>query len=292
MATATALIDILYGSSLRALSPFSPIPRDHLLVVTKSYFDCALRPAAVSVATVSGTISQWDRFDKSWSAVVAKHGAGFLHTTDAVALKEDFREGWTDDSVDAFIWDCVSVIDDCILKPSPIPGIPLRDGLMAVTLTIGLEDYRRARGRNNTLPNNIYDVLATETASFAFKWGKHIGANWYHLYYDQGESLCGHIRTRMRNRKVVRDVPILKKIANIAEPNMRVTPALQMADLFAWCISHNDRVLRSWHKRLHGLQWNSLDLPYELLIRPMKGVFERTAKWKLPVRARFPKDAL
>jgi hypothetical protein len=261
-------------------------------VVTKSYFDCALRPGIVSVATVSGTISQWDSFDDSWHAVIVKHGADFLHTTDAVSLKEDFEKGWTDDSIDAFIWDCVTVIDDCILKPSPIPGISLRDGLMVVTLTINLEEYRRARSENKTLPSNVYDVLATETASFAFKWGKFVGTNWYHLYYDQGEALFGYIRTRMRNSRVVRDVPILGKIAHIGEANMRVTPAWQMADLFAWCISHNDRVLRPWHRRLHGLQWISLDLPYDLLLQPMKGVFERTAKWKLPVRAHFPKDAL
>ena len=207
--------------SLRELAPSSRIPKDHLLVVTKSYFDCALRPPIVSVATVSGTISQWDVFDDAWRGVLDKHGAEFLHTTDAVSLKEDFNNGWTDDSVDAFIWDCVTVIDGCILKPSLIPGIPHRDGLMAVTLTIDLEEYWRARGANKTLPNNVYDVLATETASFAFKWGKFIGANWYHLYYDQGEFLHGHIDSRMRNRKVVRDIPVLKKIADIGQPNMR-----------------------------------------------------------------------
>lgn len=272
--------------SLSDLSPIDPTPEDHCLVVLKSYFDgCGNKDEdRIVIATICGTSSQWDSFKTDWDKVLDKHEADFLHTTDAVALRGDFSsdKGWDDDSVDAFINDCVEVIERHSAE------IPYKLGLFPVTLQITIADFLRARAVEPKLPNTVEEICATESLSFCLKWGRAIGAKWYHLYYDQGEPFYGHIDVRMRNRKAKRAIPLLAKVANYGQSNMRIVPAIQAADLFGWCIIHNDDVSRSWHKRLHSLStssWQSLALEYKHLLNPRKGVLDLTASWKLPQRA-------
>ena len=248
-------------------------------MVLKGYFDGARQPDRTVIATACGTGDQWDNFKTQWDEMLCDNKADFLHTTDAVALQEDFAvgNGWTDTRVDAFIEDCVSVIKDHIYNPQ-------RLGLFVATLTIRIEDFLKARQTVPTLPNTVEEICATESLSFCFKWGRSIGSNYYHLYYDQGEPFYGHVDNRMRHKKARRAIPLLNKAVVLAQANMRVTPALQMADLFAWCISHNNQVSRSWHNRLNDLYWNSLGLDYPHLPNPKKGVLEIMASWKFPRR--------
>ena len=76
----------------------------------------------------------------------------------------------------------------------------------------------------------------------------------------------------------------MERVTHLGESDMRAVPALQLADLFAWSINHNDNVSREWHAKLNALPWNSLYLDYDLLLKPIAGVFDLVQSWKLPPR--------
>src|ERR1019366_3984048 len=99
-----------------------------------------------------------------------------------------------------------------------------------------------------------------------------------------GEPFFGHIYDRKHNPKARRTIPSLGKVIVLAEADMRVTPALQMADIFAWCINHNNNVSREWHRRLNRLPWRSRGLRYENLLKPKNGALELVRSWNLPRR--------
>jgi hypothetical protein len=286
--------------SFSGLSPFWPIPKDHLIMVLKSYFDGANKADLkqfdrVVLATALGTSEQWDAFQEDWKKTLGQHDVPFLHTTDAITLNAPFslKDGWNDNSVDDLILDCVRVIKRHIAMPSLVPG-EFRPGLRVVTMTIYLEDYKKAREKNPEMPNSVNEILTSELLGFVFRWGRRIGAEYYHLYFDQGEDFYGHTRNRMDNKRVRRDVQMFEKVVVLAEADMRFTSGLQMADLFAWCISHNDSSSkRLWHRALDDLpidpSWESIYMDQGYLANPTPGAFERTKAWGMPQRRLEPK---
>ena len=246
-------------------------------MVFKGYFDGGrdTHSKCITLATACGATKQWNRFNRAWKAILDAHGAIHgLHTTDAVALQGQFSKdkGWGRESVDALISDCVTVIARYIRS------------IRVVTLTIALDDYRRARKVNPYLPTAVSEICTTECVAFCFRQGNKIGAESFHLIFDQGEPFYGHVLDRKNNKKAVRKIPNMSKVSFLGEADARFTPGLQMADLFAWCINHNDTVSRQWHGRLHALSWDNLSLPYELLLRPKNGALETIRSWNLPQR--------
>jgi hypothetical protein len=82
-------------------------------------------------------------------------------------------------------------------------------------------------------------------------WGRRVEAESYHLRFDQGEDFRGHAIDRITSKQINEDVPIFEKVTVPPEADSRITPPLQMADLFACCIAHNDQTRkRSWHRIL------------------------------------------
>lgn len=237
----------------------------------------------ITLATVCAMDEQCSALAVLWNEVLRAHGAEFLHTTNAATLNEEFakEKGWDEELVDRFISDCVGLIEQHHATAE-------KPGINAVTLTIPLNDYRRAR-QAAKLPNSVYEICATESLSFCFKLGKYIGAESYELYFDRGEPFYGHVCDRRNNRKPRRDIPLMEKVTRLDELNMRTVPALQIADLFAWCINHNEAAFRSWHKRLNDLRsWWSPILDYEHLVEPTLSALERIAAWNLPARRLIP----
>ncbi len=139
----------IHWLSLRELSPLATIPEDHLLVVLKSYFDGgnqadSTRYDIVTLAGFSGRKKDWKTFESDWRKVLGKHGADYLHTTDAVGLTGDFskRKGWCSDSVEEFINSCVSVVEKCATVR--IGDQAVKPGVRPVTISLLLKDYKRA----------------------------------------------------------------------------------------------------------------------------------------------------
>jgi hypothetical protein len=258
-------------------------------MVLKSYFDGGNKEIPgeydrLTLSVVSGTSEQWESFDVSWKNILDKHKASYLHTTDAVSLQNKFstENGWSKETVDSLIMDCVGVIEKHIYIEN------VRQGLCPVTITIPLDDYARAKQANDKLPNTAADICATESLSFVFKWGKYIGAESYELYFDQGEPFYGHILDRKQNKKSIKCITLMEKITQLCKCNAQQVYAMQIADLFAWCINHNDNATRNWHRKLNDLKsWWSPILDYEHLLYPMEGVLDLVKSWKLPERRRI-----
>jgi len=260
-------------------------------VILKSYFDGGNEADRsqydqITLATVCGTNQEWRPFEEDWKRVLREHGAPFLHTTDAVSLNGEFSKdkGWDKTLVDDFISDCVKTVAEHIAIPMNIQKTPSRPGLYGLTLSIRLDDFIRARGINPQLPTTVEEICATESLAGCFKWGRQIGAHWYHLYFDQGEPFFGHIYDRKHNKKSKKTISLMEKVSRLEESDMKLVPALQLADLFAWCINHNNNVTREWHGKLHELPWHSLFLDYQMLLNPIKGIPELVRSWKLPKR--------
>jgi hypothetical protein len=273
-----------------------PIPKDHLIVILKSYFDGGNQADSkeydvVTLASVSGRKDEWKAFEMDWKAALKKHGAPWLHTTDAVSLKrEPFTKdnGWDKTRRDKFISDCVTVIEQHTARPRTKQDPDGKVGLVPYTFTIVLKDFIRARAANPEVPKTATEICATSTVLRCLEWGGHIGAKFYHLIFDQGEPFMSHILDRQNNKKARKHLaPITSRITSIGQSDMRDVPALQMADLFAWCISHkNQKPRHNWQNRLlsQHARWVDDWFTYDQLINIIPGVSDLVKSWKLPGR--------
>ena len=193
-------------------------------MILKSYFDGGneadrTQYDRITLATVCGTNNDWHPFEEDWKKVLREHRAPFLYTTDAVSLNGEFSKdkGWDKASVDNFISDCVKIIAKHIAIPLNVADTPARPGFYVVTLSIPLDDFIRARTANPELPNTVEEICATESLGFCFKWGKHIGAHWYNLYFDQGEPFFGHIYDRKHNKKSKKTISLMERVSHLGE---------------------------------------------------------------------------
>lgn len=280
--------------SLIDLLPFSgPVPKDYLLMIFKSYFDGGNQADStqydvLTLASVSGTLDMWKLFERDWKAVLIKHRAPFLHTTDAVSLlREPFTRdnGWDEDRRDAFLLDCVTVVDNHIGRPRT-KTMPARVGLVPYTVTIVLDDFLKARKVNPAVPKTATELCATQAAWRCVDLGYRAGANFFHLVFDQGEPFMGHIHDRMRNKKARKHLKILNRITSLTEADMRLFPAIQMADLFAWCISHKNSESRfKWQNRILAYRkWIDEWFTYEHMAQIKPETADLVNSWNLPPR--------
>ena len=154
-------------------------------MILKSYFDGGNQADSrqydrVTLATACGTNVQWRPFEEEWKGVLKRHNAPFLHTTAAVSLKNEFssKEGWSRTTVDAFILDCVRVVEKHIAIPDKVQGMAPRPGLLVATLSIRMKDFLRARETDpETVAPTVTEICASESLAFCFKWGRMIGAH-------------------------------------------------------------------------------------------------------------------
>ena len=167
------------------------------LVLT--YFDGANKADStqydvITLASVSGTKHEWPRFNREWRHVLNKHRATCLHVTDAIAQKNDFRNGWNSRRRDALIMDCVKLIGRHIARPIRYND-PGRLGLYPHSITIKLAEFIKARQDNPDVPSSANEVCATQAVFDCMKWGfDGLGAQNIHLYFDQ-ESRGPHLRS-------------------------------------------------------------------------------------------------
>jgi len=279
-----SLIDLLPNNE--------PIQKDSLLVILKGYFDGgneadSTQYDVVTLAALSGTTDQWRPFEAVWKTTLEKHKADWLHTTDAVTLNGQFRRdrGWDEGKRDAFILDCVKVVERHIARKKTAKS-PGRPGLYPFTVTVVLEDFIKAREISSDVPKDATEICATQAVNRCLEWGKDIAhADFYHLFFDQGEPFRGHISDRKRNPKALKQLPLLDRIMHIGESDCRYVPALQLADLFAWCVSHKNRTPRyGWQTKVLSLPRIDEWLDYKLLVKPLPATANLVKSWNLPRR--------
>jgi hypothetical protein len=163
---------------------------------------------------------------------------------------------------------------------------PGRVGLVPCTVTVVLKDFLRARAYKPEIPQTATEICATSALYRCLEWGTDImQADFYHLFFDQGEPFRGHVLDRMQNKKARKHLILMEKITRIEELDMRHSPALQMVDLFAWCMSHRHKQPRyRWQNRLLSHKWIDNWLTYDSLSNPIQSTVDLVKTWKLPPR--------
>lgn len=239
----------------------------------------------LTLAALSGDGILWDAFSDQWRAVLKRHRAPFLHTSDAMARK-GVCLGWTNAQVENFVGDCASVIERhaTTRKKNTFTYC----GIRLAAVTVFLKDFRKALGRLPDL-GSVEEVCAVHAAAMCQTYGFFTGHSKAQFFYDRGEPFCGHIRDRMNNKKARKMIPRLGKTVVTAEADMRDVPALQAADLLAWTINHTyKRGARfDWERRLLAVDRDEETFQYERLISPNMERLAVTRSWRLPKRSRF-----
>ncbi len=112
-----------------------------------------------------------------------------------------------------------------------------------------------------------------------------MGANYYHMFFDRSEPYRRYIYDRRYSKKARKHLPLLEKIIEIAEiDDMRCSPALQLADLYAWCVSQQDKTPNyKWQTKLLKQDRVSDLLDYPAMREKLiPGVTELVDGWNLP----------
>jgi hypothetical protein len=259
-------------------------------MVLKSFFDAGNKADSsqydvVSLAVVSGTKDEWQPFDKQWRGVLRKHRAEFLHTTDAVSRKGIY-EGWTEAQRDHFLKDCVDIAAQSCAR-AKIDDVPGRFGIYCFVVTFVLKDFIEVAKTIPGSPNNANESCLRQALGEILPWATEQAAcDECHLFFDQGEPFYGHLCHLLQNKKALRDAHLLQKITQQSECDMRLMPALQLADLYAWSVSHK---LGSWQPKWQTkllkthYRWQWMDQK-NLRHVDIAGQ-ERFLSWKLPKRA-------
>ena len=259
----------------------------------QSYFDGGNQADSreyeiLTLASLSGTAIQWGNFKVQWKKVLDEHNAPWLHTTDAVSMAGPFskRNGWTEAKVEAFIGDCVAVIENCSATVSASKQV-MHAALRPATVTVLLDDFNRALREIPDL-GTPEQLCAVHSAQFILTYGFGVtGAHRYEFYFDRGESFYGHIRDRIDNRKSRREAPFWQHVVRTAEVDMHDAPALQAADVLAWGVNHKyqDKGIRfAWQERLLAVKRDREWFDYGKLKHPIREHVKAVRSFKLPRR--------
>ncbi len=217
-------------------------------MVLKSYFDGGNKSdstqyGVLTLASVSGTKELWHPFEVDWKKNLRKHHTKFLHVTDAVG-RVGIYEGWSEDRRDSFILDCVKVAQKYIAKveKSDSKG---RYGVFPSVVSIELKDFVQNAKVNPTHPQNADQSILRHCIANVVWWAQHkASCSECSLFFDQGEPFLGILIQIMQSKKAMRDAPALAMITSKGDADSRKVPGLQLADLYAWCVSHR---LTEWH---------------------------------------------
>jgi hypothetical protein len=260
-------------------------------VILKCFFDGGNKSDSrvydYATLAVAGTFHEWKPFEKAWKRNLDKHHAPYLHTTDAAVGNSPFSrdEGWDRQTIDAFVMDCARIVGKYIARPITTSDSG-RPGLYAYVVTINLKDYLRARNEVVIPPSPDQD-LATATINACFIYGKQFaGTKYLSLVYDQNEPFRGYILDRQHNPKATKMWPEFADIISNTEENSRFVPALQFADLLAYCYCNKRErgVKFEWERKMlsHPIEEGYADYP--VLVNPNREAILATEAMKFPRR--------
>lgn len=264
------------------------------IVILECFFDGGNKSDSrvydyVTLAAVAGTFKQWKPFKNAWKRNLEKHEADYLHTTDAVVGNTPYSrdEGWDRNRIDAFLLDCVKIAGTYIARPIR-KNDPGRIGIYPCIVTVNLKDYIRARKDAPDVPPSVDELLMVQAMSKCVEFARDFaGTKDFSLVFDQNEPFRGHIIDRQRNSKFLQVFPKFKNIVSNIESDMRVSPALQLADLFAYCHSHKrdagDKF--RWEEKMLSHPVDEGYADYDKLIKPIVPNIELTRMMRFPRRA-------
>ena len=145
----------------------------------------------------------------------------------------------------------------------------------------------RARGEGFDIPHCVDEDLATQALRKCVRYAQKQGVPYLSFVFDQNEPFRGHIVDRQRNSKFVKMFPEIKAVISSTEADMRFVPALQLADLFAYCYSHqfDEGPKFKWEEKLlsHPADWGIAN--YESWSNPILPNVELARSMRFPRRA-------
>jgi hypothetical protein len=182
--------------------------------------------------------------------------------------------------------DCVDIAARNCARAT-VDDVPGKFGLYYFVVTFVLKDFIEVAKAIPGSPNNVNESCLRQALGEVLPWATEQGAcDECHLFFDQGEPFYGHLCHLLQNKKVLKDAYLLQKITQQSKCDMRFVPALQLADLYAWTVSHK---LATWQPkwqvkllRTH-YRWQWMDQK-NLRHVDIAGQ-ERFLSWKLPKRA-------
>jgi len=243
------------------------IPKGHLLVVLKSYFDGGNKADSreydvLSLAVGSGTPDEWAPFERDWREMLKRHHADYSHTTDAVARKNHY-DGWTEGEADSFLRDCVRIIESHFIRLNSEYG-PGQFGLYCFVVSINLKDFVSHLQENPGTLRDANEGCFRQAIGDVLLWASNqADCDQIHCFFDQGEPFYGYLVNILESKKAKKDAPLLNRITARTEADSRHVPALQFADLFAWVESHKNETWNpDWKTRILRLpyRWEWLDV--------------------------------
>ncbi|MGA8030716.1 MAG: hypothetical protein WB992_26525 [Bryobacteraceae bacterium] len=267
--------------------------RGHAFVLFKGYFDGGNQPDSrrhktVTLACVFGHAPALKKFAHLWRANLKRHGAAYLHTTDAVRLEGIYKDGWDEVTRDAFIQDCARILGDSILRQDTDGRII--QGLIPCSITIDLGDFKRVQVEVPSGPQNAGEVLATQAFTKMIEGGRLLLADFYELFFDRNEPYRGHIVDRIRNPRFIAQmkkngIDIGRRVIVGPELDMRDVTELQAADLLAWCVGHKDTVKFGWQQSVLNIRREDQFLDRKAMLNPDPFTTRFVQHLKLPKRA-------
>jgi ferredoxin len=154
---------------------------------------------------MSGTKDLWLPFEKAWNSVLRKHGAGYLHTSEAVARKGIYK-GWKVTQSDAFLRDCVRVAAKHCAR-STVGDVPGKYGINCFVISFDLKDFVAHAKSHPQQPKNVYEACLRQAIPYVLQWcDEQAACDQCHCFFDQGEPFYGILKQLQENKNVLKDV--------------------------------------------------------------------------------------
>jgi len=238
----------------------------------------------VTLASIHGTARQWDELDKQWRRVLKKHGAEYLHVTDCIGGLRHY-DGWKVEERQAFLKACVRLLGKHTATKNGGES-PRRDGILPSTATVVLKDFIEARKTRTDIANTAEELLIRQATAVSATWADVKKTKWFRYFFDQGEKYRGYVCDMKTSPGARAAAPWLDRIIHNAEVNMRLHPGIQVADLYAWCVS-NKNVDRgfAWQAKLLRMDRFDQWIDESNIAETINGSQEVWDAWRLPKRA-------
>lgn len=258
-------------------------------MVLKAYFDAgnkadSIRYDVLTLAMVCHVDADWKSVERSWDRNLRKHRAPFLHTTDLMSFQGAYVE-WDKPRKDSFLRDCVRIIGKNIARKNH-ESEPGRYGMLPYTVSIVLKDFIAARKQRTDLTEDANEICFRQALTAGLAWCRdNAHAEFMHLIFDQGEPFFGFACNLLDGSRPKRDSPELGRIKSRTQGDAEFIIPLQIADLFAWCVSHKNQPDKAnWHRRLLQMDRQDEWLDEPTLITAVLADQAPWKNWKIPRR--------
>lgn len=226
----------------------------------KSYFDRSGQEDAefLTLSGIAGIDTLWAVIEDTWNHVLHSHNprAEYMHMVEAVHLRGEFdkAKGWSDEMISGLVNQLISYL-------STIP----KDKYCQFACVIHMNAYRKLQRETYQLDSPVEmcnDCCVERLMEWylrEYQGGLDVEG---HYYFDQGEPFEPVFKTKWRREKArsvhFNEYTVWTHITHVGEAEMRKTPGLQIADMFAWA---NNREISKLSER-----WQALALAMRALM--------------------------